>query len=79
MEALRALMVSLQFCSLDCAKLLCSCLCLIDVIVELHVVFEKVFNDFVIERQKWIVYVKKAYMIHDLYFVHVVEAFIILN
>ena len=32
------------------AKLLCYCLCLFDVIVELYVVDEKTFNDFLIDK-----------------------------
>ena len=33
------------------AKLLCYCLCLLDAIVELHVMDEKMFNDFLIESE----------------------------
>ena len=37
----------------------------------------KMLNDFLIGKWKWITYVIKAYVFHDLYFVYVVEAFII--
>ena len=40
---------------------------------------EKMVNGFLIERWKWSVEVIKAYLIHDLYFVYVVEAFIALK
>ena len=34
-------MDSLKFCSLDCDQL-CSCICLFDVIIELHAMDEKI-------------------------------------
>jgi hypothetical protein len=37
------------------------------------------FNDFLIEEWKWIVYEVKAHLIHELYFKYVVEAFATLN
>ena len=37
----------------------------------------KMFKDFLIGKWKWIKYVIKAYVFHDLYFVYVVEAFIV--
>ena len=37
---------------------------------------ENLFNDFLIGMWKWVVYVIKAYLLHGLYFVYVVEAFI---
>ena len=40
---------------------------------------ERMFNDFLVGKWKWVLYVIKAYLIHDLCFVHVVEAFITLN
>ena len=40
---------------------------------------EKMFNDFLFEKWNWISYVIKAYLIHDLYVVKVVEAFIALK
>ena len=72
-------MGSLSFALWNVAKFLCSCLCLFDAIVVLHVVYEKMFNDFLIAHGKWILYVIKVYIIHDLNFVYVVEAFITLN
>ena len=35
----------------------CSCHCLFHVIVELHGMDEKMINDFLIEKWKWILYV----------------------
>ena len=32
-----------------------------------------------IGKWKWIIYIKRAYLFHDFYFVYVVEAFITLN
>ena len=40
-------MGSLEFCTLDCANLWCSCLCFLDAIVELHAMNQKLVNDFV--------------------------------
>ena len=37
------------------------------------------FNDFLIGEWKWNLYVRNAYLFHDLYFVYVAETFIILN
>ena len=45
----------------------------------LHAMDEKMFNDNLIRKWEYILYVMKAYLIHDLYFVYVVEAFIMLN
>jgi len=59
------------------AKLLCSFLCMLDTIVGLHATSEKMFNDFLIGKWKWILYVINEYLIQNLYFVYVVEAFII--
>ena len=56
------------------AKLLCSCLCLFDVIVDLHVMDRK--------KKPWKVkvdHVIKANLIHNFYLLYVVEAFISLN
>ena len=47
-EALGALMGSLDFALHIVAKLLCSCLCLFDAIVDLHAKHEKMFNDYLI-------------------------------
>ena len=44
------------------------CLCVFDAIIELHIMDEKMFNDFLIGRWKWIVYVIRVYLIHDLAF-----------
>ena len=60
-------------------KLLCSCPCLIDAFVKLHAMDEKISNDFLIGMSKWITHVIKAYLIHELYTINVVEAFITLN
>ena len=40
---------------------------------------ENLFNEFLIGKVKWSSYVIKAYLIHDLYFIYVVDAFITLN
>ena len=61
------------------AKLLYCCLCLFDAIIKVHVVYEKMFNENIIGKWKWISYVIKVYFIHDLYLVYIVETFIILN
>ena len=56
------------------AKLLCSCLCLFDVIVDLHVMDRK--------KKPWKVkvdHVIKANLIHSFYLLYIVEAFITLN
>ena len=45
------------------AKLLCCCFCLFNVVVELHAMDEKMFNDSLIGKQTWISYVIKAYVI----------------
>ena len=37
-------------------NLLCSCLCVCNVIVELHAMNEKVFNDILTTKQEWIVH-----------------------
>jgi hypothetical protein len=58
------------------AKLLCSCLCLFDVIVDLHAMDEKAFNDFLIRKSKWISIGNKGLLIHDYCFPYVVEAFL---
>jgi hypothetical protein len=47
-------------------KLLCSCLCLFNAIIKLQSMDEKIFNDFLIGKWNWNVYVIKAYLIHDL-------------
>lgn len=71
--------LSIGSCTKGGPKLLCSCLCVFDVVVELHAMDEKMFNDFLIGKWKWFLYVIKAYLINALYFVYVVEAFITLN
>ena len=47
-------------------KLLCSCLCLLDEMIKLYAMREKKFNDFLIGKMKVVLYVIKAYLIHDL-------------
>lgn len=49
--------------------------CLFVAIVELHVMYEKVFNDVLLEA-KVNSNVIKAYIIHELYFLNVVDLFI---
>ena len=56
-----------------------SCLCLLDAIVKLHVMIEKLFNDFLIGRWKWDCICNWFYLIQVLYGVYVVEAFITLH
>jgi len=52
---------SLEFVLWIVAKLLCTCLCLFDAIVELHpIIDDKIFNTFFFEKQKWILYVIKV-------------------
>ena len=43
-------MGSLEFSFADCANLLCSSLCLLHAILELHVMDEKMVNDFLIGK-----------------------------
>jgi hypothetical protein len=57
----------------------CSCLCLFDANVEVHAMDEKTFNDFLIEKWRWISSIIKASSIHSSYFVYVVEAFTTLH
>ena len=40
---------------------------------------KKMLNDFLIREWTWILHVIRTYLIHELYFIYVVEAFIILN
>ena len=47
-----------------------------DAVVELHAMDEKMFTDFLIGKWRWIVYVTKAYLVCDLTFTYVVEAFV---
>ena len=47
--------------------------------VELHPMNEKIFNNLLIGKWKYIVYVKKAYLFQELYFIYLVETFIGLN
>ena len=54
-------MGSLEFCSPVLGKLLCSCLCFYDAVVELQTMNGKIFNDFLIGKSKWILYVIKAF------------------
>ena len=61
------------------AKLLCYCFCLLDSIVKLHAMDEKLLNDFLIGRWEHILYVINAYLNQELHFVHVVKAFITLH
>ena len=56
--------------------LLCYCLCLFHIIVELHAMDE---NNHFIGKWKWILCVVNAFFIHDIYFVYLVETFITLK
>ena len=49
-------------------RLLCSCPCLLDVIFELHVMNETMFNDFLIGKWKWILYVVTSHLFQKLIF-----------
>lgn len=60
------------------AKLLCSCLHLLDAIIELHPMNVKCSLT-LIGKSKWIVYVIKACIFCGSYFVYVEEAFMTLN
>ena len=51
------------------------CLCLFVAVVELHAMDAKMFKNFPIEKQEWILHVTEAYLIHDLYFLCLVRAF----
>ena len=56
-----------------------SCFCLLDVIVELHVVDEKMLNDFLIKNcQSGFYITMKACVIQASYFVYIVEPYITL-
>ena len=44
-------------------KLVCSNLCLFSAIVELHAMAEKLFNDYLIGKWKWILFVIRAYFV----------------
>ena len=70
--------VPLRFAFWTVAKLMCSCLCLFDAIIELHVMDESIFNEFLIRKRMWILHVIYAYLINDLC-EYVVRAFIKLN
>ena len=48
------LMAPLSFSLHIVAKLLCSCLCLFEVIVKLHAMDIRMLNDFFIRKWKWI-------------------------
>ena len=73
------------------AKLLCICLCLVDAIVELHAMDEKLFNDFFHWKVKveiifslfnniyCISYLMKEYLIHDGFLIYAVQVFITVN
>ena len=56
-----------------------SYLCLLDAIVDLHAMDEKIFDDFLIGKWKWIVHVINTYVIQGLDFVYTVDAFITLH
>ena len=49
------------------ANFLCSSFFVVDVIVGLHAKDESMFNDFLIEKWKWISYVVKTYFIYGLW------------
>ena len=60
------------------AKLLCSCLCLMQS-CRLHAMDGKMFNNFLIGKWHWSLYVVNASFILDLYFANVTETFITIN
>ena len=76
LEALGAPWASLSYALRFVAKLLCFCLCLFDIIVELYAMDEKYF---VLGKWKWNSCVIKAYLIQDMCFVYVAEAITTLN
>jgi hypothetical protein len=51
---------------------------LFDAIIELHVVDEEIFYDFLVGKGKWKSHVIKVYLNHGLYPVYVAESFITL-
>ena len=66
------------------AKLLCFCLCLFNVIVELHAmdniyIYIYIYMIFSLENESEFSYVIKVHLIRELYLVYVVEAFILLT
>jgi hypothetical protein len=58
------------------AKLLCYSHCLFYVIVDLHLLYRKMFDDFLVGIWKCIVCVLKIYLFHDFYSIYGGEAFI---
>ena len=48
-----------------------TCLCLFEAIVELHAMDGIMFNDFLIGKWTWILYVMKTNLIHELYILYV--------
>ena len=60
------------------AKLDKSTICLFDAIIELQCMDEKMFNDLLIKVKVCLIVIN-AYLISEMSFVYVVEAFIILN
>ena len=61
------------------AKLLCFYICLLDVIVELHPMDEECSMTLLFWKWKWNFCAINAYLLKDVYFVYVVEAFITLH
>ena len=79
LEALRALMIPLRFSLQIVAKLLCSCLCLFDTIIELHTMDGKMFNDLFHWKVKVEFECNKDLFNPRFVFFYVVETFITLN
>ena len=50
--------------------------CLGSLYYELYLLDEKIFYDLFVGKWKWILYIIRAYLFHDLYYVYVVETFI---
>ena len=65
--------VSLSFVLWIVTKLLCSCLCLFDIIIELHGMDEKNVQWLSHWKWKWILLGIMVYIVHYFYFVYVLE------
>ena len=65
LEALGVLVGSLEIYCQIVAKLLCSCLILSNAIAKLHAMDEKIFNDFLIAKWKWVIYVSSPIWFMD--------------
>jgi hypothetical protein len=59
------------------AKILCFCVRLFDLVVELHTMDEKKVNDFLIGKWKWLLYVKGLF--HDDIYIFVLSGGILFD